>query len=182
MCVESRSEKRSTLFRRQPVAEADADAVDPFHAAGARGQFRAEEASIGGLVRDPADGRETQVDRGGCVLALLEVNAVPQDHRAVEREAGLRAVPLDELPDGVIVSALPAGGCKAVASKIPLRPSLQGLWYWPWRASIAVEGGGPQGIAGCFRPEWPADRWFCWVAWGLAESPASQTNPANAAV
>jgi hypothetical protein len=109
-----RSEKPSTLFRRQPVAEADADAVDPFHAADARGQFRAEETSIGGLVRDPADGRETQVDRGGCVLALLKVNAVAQDHRAVEREAGLRAVPSDELPDGVIVSALPAGGCKAV--------------------------------------------------------------------
>jgi len=86
----------------------------PLHPADACGQFRTEEATIGGLVRDPADGRETQADRGGCVLALLKVNAVAQDHRAVEREAGLRAVPSDELADGVVVRTLPAGGHEAV--------------------------------------------------------------------
>jgi hypothetical protein len=52
--------------RRQPVAEPTPMRRIPIYAADARGQLRAEKASIGGLIRDPADGRETQVDRAGC--------------------------------------------------------------------------------------------------------------------
>jgi hypothetical protein len=45
---------------------------------------------------------------------LFEVNAVPEHHGAVECEAGLRAVPSDELANGLIVSTLAAGGRQAI--------------------------------------------------------------------
>jgi hypothetical protein len=102
-------EQPSALFRRQPVPEAHADASEPLYAADASSQFGTEETGIGSLVRDPANGREAQIDRGGRVVALLKVNAVAEDHRAVEREAGLRAVPSDELANGVLVGSLPTG-------------------------------------------------------------------------
>jgi hypothetical protein len=86
----------------------------PFHAADAGGQFRTEEASIAGLVRDWADGCEAEVDRGWRTAVLFKVNAVAQDHRAVKRETGLRAVPSDELANGMVVGSLPAGGGEAV--------------------------------------------------------------------
>jgi hypothetical protein len=104
----------SALFRRQPVPEPHADASEPLYAADARSQFRTEETGIGSLVRDPANGREAQIDRGGRGVALLKVNAVAEDHRAVEREAGLRAVPSDELANGVLIGTLPTGRGEAV--------------------------------------------------------------------
>jgi hypothetical protein len=45
----------SALFGREPVAETDAEAPDALDAADARSEFRAQQASIGGLVRDPPD-------------------------------------------------------------------------------------------------------------------------------
>jgi hypothetical protein len=39
-----------------------------------------------GLVCDPANGCEAQVDRGGRIATLLKVHAIAQDHRAVKRE------------------------------------------------------------------------------------------------
>jgi hypothetical protein len=113
-CSLSRSEQPSALCRRQPVAEAHADASEPLHAADPRSQFRTEQTGIGSLVRDPANCCEAQIDRGRRVVALLEVNAIAQDHRAVEREPGLRAIPCDELANGVLVGALPTGGGEAV--------------------------------------------------------------------
>ena len=113
-CSAGFSEQPPALFRRQPVPEAHADASEPLYAADASSQFRTEETGIGSLVRDPANGREAQIDRSGSVVALLKVNAVAKDYRAVESEAGLRAIPSDELANGVLVGTLPTGGGKAV--------------------------------------------------------------------
>jgi hypothetical protein len=44
------------LLRRQPVPEPDAETSYAFHAADAGGQLRAQEAGIGRLVRDAANG------------------------------------------------------------------------------------------------------------------------------
>ncbi len=48
------------------------------------------------------------VDRRRRVLALLEMDPIPQDDRPVEREAWFGAVPADEFSDGVIVGTLAA--------------------------------------------------------------------------
>jgi hypothetical protein len=79
----------SALRGRQPVPEPDAETPDALHTADARGQFGAEEASVRRLVGDPPNGREPQIDRGGCLLPLLEVDSITQDDGAVEGEAWL---------------------------------------------------------------------------------------------
>jgi hypothetical protein len=96
----------SALFGRKPVAETDPKTSNALHAADACGQVWAQEAGVGGLVRHPAHRRQTEVDRGRGIWPLLEVYAVPKDDGAVEREPWLRAVPLDELTNRVIVGAL----------------------------------------------------------------------------
>jgi hypothetical protein len=53
---------RSPFTRRMPAASS-----------------RTEETGIGSLVRDPANGREAQVDTSGRVVALLKMNAVAED-------------------------------------------------------------------------------------------------------
>ena len=60
------------------------------------------------------NGGQAEVDRGGRVLPLLEVNPIPEDHGAIEGETWLGAVPRDELPNRVVVGALAAGGRQAV--------------------------------------------------------------------
>jgi hypothetical protein len=100
----------STLFRTQPISQADADAAHAFHAADACSKFRTEKAGVSSLVRDPTDCRETQVDRGRRVVSLLKVNAVAEDDGAIERQAGFRAVPRDELADGMVIGPLATGG------------------------------------------------------------------------
>lgn len=52
----------SALLRRQPVPELNADAAHAFDAPNAGGELRAQKSGIGGFIRDPADGREPQVD------------------------------------------------------------------------------------------------------------------------
>jgi hypothetical protein len=44
---------------------------------------------------------------------LFETNPVPEHDGAVERKAGFRTVPRDELANGVIVGPLAAGGREA---------------------------------------------------------------------
>jgi hypothetical protein len=47
-------------------------------------------------------------------VTLFEVDPVAEHDRAVEREARLRAIPGDELPDGMVVRALAAGRGQAI--------------------------------------------------------------------
>ncbi len=47
-------------------------------------------------------------------MALFKMDAVPKDDRAIEREPWPRAVPADELADGVVVGPLTASGAQAV--------------------------------------------------------------------
>src|SRR5205807_501514 len=66
------------------------------------------------LVRDAPDRGEPKIDRGRRIFALFEVNPVPEHDGAVEREAGLRTVPGDELANRVIVGSLAARRRQAV--------------------------------------------------------------------
>ena len=77
-------------------------------------QFGTQETGIRRLVRDAADGGQSKIDRGGRILPLLEVNAIAENDRPVERESRLRTVPGDELADRMVVGALAAGGRQAI--------------------------------------------------------------------
>ena len=89
------------LLRRQPVSESHADTAHTLHPPNAGRQFRAEEAGVGCLVRNPPDGGQPEVDRRRSISPLLEVNPVSEHDGAVESEAGLRTIPSDELANGV---------------------------------------------------------------------------------
>src|SRR5229473_8601020 len=110
-------QQSSALFGSKPVAETDAEAPDTLHAADACGQLRAQEPSVGRLVRHAPNGGQAEVDDGGRVLPLLEVNPIPEDHRATEGETWLRTVPGDELPNRVVVGALTASRGQAAEDR-----------------------------------------------------------------
>jgi hypothetical protein len=59
-------EQSSTLIGREPVAETDAEAPDTLHAADACGQLRAQEPSVGRLVRHPPNGGQAELIVAGA--------------------------------------------------------------------------------------------------------------------
>ena len=75
------------LLCREPVPDTDSNPADPFDAADSGGQFWTEQSEMGGLVGDPPNGRQVQIDRCWCVLFLFEIDPVSEDHGAIEREA-----------------------------------------------------------------------------------------------
>lgn len=84
----------------------------PFTRRNASRKVGTEETGVGRLIRHAraTDRGQPKVDGGRCIPALLEMNAVAEHHRAVERQARFQAVPRDELANGVVIGALPAGG------------------------------------------------------------------------
>jgi hypothetical protein len=90
------------------------DPAHSFHSSHSGGQFWTEQSGVGSLEGNPADRRESQIDGRGRVLLLLEIDSVPQHDGAVECETGFRAVPIDEVGDGPIVSTLAALGGEAI--------------------------------------------------------------------
>jgi len=103
-----------SLFRRQPVPEADAQPSHALDTTNACGQFGTQQTGISRLVRDTTDGGQPQIDGRGRVMGLLEVDAIAEDDGAVECEARLRAVPGDELANRVLAGPLAARGRQAI--------------------------------------------------------------------
>src|SRR5271165_1642088 len=125
------------LFSRQPVAQPDAQFSNAFDAPNAGRQLRAQQACIGGFVSEPSHGRQPSVDRTGRELAILEENAIAGDHNLVERQARLRAVPLNEFIDRMSISALRLGRTKAIQDRrfavvqISVPFSISSFWASP---------------------------------------------------
>jgi hypothetical protein len=97
------------LVGGEPVAQPDANPTHALHATNAGCEFRTEQPGIGRFMGHAAHGGQPQVDRGRRVVPLIQVNAIAEDHRPVEREPGLGAVPRDELSNRVVVGPLTAG-------------------------------------------------------------------------
>src|SRR5262249_43901958 len=96
-----------SLLGGEPVADAYAQPANPFHAANASGEFRTQQAGVRRLIRNSSNGREAQINRRRRVSSLFETDPVTQNDSSVERPSRLRAVPLDEFRDRVIVGSLP---------------------------------------------------------------------------
>jgi hypothetical protein len=105
------------LLSREPVANPNPNPPHPLHSPNSGGQFRTEQAGVGRLKGNPSHRRAPKVDGRCCVLLLFEKDPVAQDYRAVEGEARLGAVPVDEVGDGAVISALATFGCKAVQDR-----------------------------------------------------------------
>ena len=96
----------ASLFSRQPVAKANAQFFRSPDPAYARCEFRAQQPKVGRLVSETAHRCESDVDGSWCQLASLEVDSVAGYHALVEGEARFRAIPTNELVDGMVIPAL----------------------------------------------------------------------------
>jgi len=82
-----------------------AELLYPFHAANASGQFWAQQPRVSRLVCQPPNSGELLINRVGGETSPFQEDAVANHDDAIESQAGLRAVPCDELLDGVLVDA-----------------------------------------------------------------------------
>ena len=73
-----------------------------------------QKPAIRSFVGESPNGGKTQVDRGGGILGLFEVDPVPRHHGLVEGEARFRAVPVNEFSDRMVVRALRTTGGQTV--------------------------------------------------------------------
>src|SRR5437764_196244 len=99
----SSTAKLTLCYSGQPVSHPDSDPAHSLHSSNPGGQFRTEQAGVGSLESDPPNCSQSQINRRGRVLLLLEIDPVPQNHGAVEGETWFRAVPVDKLGYGMVV-------------------------------------------------------------------------------
>ena len=80
----------------EPISQAYADPANAFDATNVGGKFRTEQSRVGGLVGNPSNRCQAEVDRGRCQLPLLKEDSVSEYDRPIEREPRFRTVPVDE--------------------------------------------------------------------------------------
>jgi len=96
-------EQLLALFCCQPVSYTYPQAPNSLNAPYACCKIRAEQTAIGGFIRQPAYRCQSQVDRRGSIRMLFECDSVSRDYSPVEGKPRLRAIPLDELSDGMLI-------------------------------------------------------------------------------
>ena len=102
------------MFARQPVTEAYAMLFRSFHPGDSGGQIRIQQPGICRFVRQSPNRCKPKVD-GRCSTALLfQIDAIASDDGPVESEPRLRAIPVNEVANGVVVGALRAWRCEAI--------------------------------------------------------------------
>jgi len=69
-------------------------------------QIGAEETAVGCFVREAAHRAKPQIDGSEGELTGFEMRAITQDHDPVEGQARFRAIPVNELIDGVTITPL----------------------------------------------------------------------------
>jgi hypothetical protein len=79
-----------------------------FHASNAGGEIGTQKTGVRRLIGKTPYGAETEVDRTGRKRACFEVTAITKNHRTVQCQPRLRAVPVNEFVDRVAISSLPS--------------------------------------------------------------------------
>jgi len=68
-------EQSLALVGGQPVPHPNSDPALSFHSSDSGGQFRTEQTGVGSLKSNPPDRRQSEIDRRGRVLLLLEIRS-----------------------------------------------------------------------------------------------------------
>jgi hypothetical protein len=108
------SPEREALLNSQPVAQAHTQIPDPLDAANPRGKIGTQQAGVCSLIGEAPNGSKTQINGSGGKQSGLKVAAITENHGSVQGEARLRAVPIDELVDGMAISTLTVDAGQAV--------------------------------------------------------------------
>src|SRR5438552_18721819 len=93
----------------QPTREYQCEQLGRVFLSGDDGRVLAtarEETAVGCFVREPAYGAKTQVNGAGGELTGFEMRAITQDYNPIEGQARFRAIPVNELIDGVTITPL----------------------------------------------------------------------------
>src|SRR3981189_2578222 len=106
--------KRVSLLCRQPVSKANTQFLHTFDAVNASREIRTEQAAIGRFVREPPHSAQAQVDSSWSQLQGFQIVPVPYDHDPIECQTVLRAIPINELVDGMTIPALGVGTGQAI--------------------------------------------------------------------
>ncbi len=104
----------STLFGCEPISKLHADPFSARYTMNTRGQFRAQQSRISGLECETPDGSQAEVYGRSGEVAILQFNAVPQNHCSAEGEPWLRAIPGDKIIDRELVCPRGLRGAKRV--------------------------------------------------------------------
>ena len=102
------------MIGRSPIPDAHAMLLHAFDPPDSSRKVGTQEPAIRRFVGESANGSKPQVDSGGGILSLFEVDPVARHHGLVEGEAGFRAVPVDEFTDRMVIRALGAVGGQTV--------------------------------------------------------------------
>jgi hypothetical protein len=97
------------LLGREPVPKPYTQLLGTFHTPDTGGEFRAEQASICGLVGESSYRSKSSIDRSRRELPILEEDAVAGDYNLVKRQSRLGAVPLNKFINGVSIATLGLG-------------------------------------------------------------------------
>jgi hypothetical protein len=124
----SRRQQSPSLLRREPVPQTNPKSAHALDPSDAGGELRTEQPGIGRFIGHSAHRRESQVDRGRSKVSLFEVDPIAEHDGAVERQARFRAIPRDELPDGMVVRALAGRGQAIKYGRLRLVRIVSGIW------------------------------------------------------
>ena len=103
-----------TLLGAQPVPGTKAELLDSSDPADTRCEFRAEETRVRRLMRESPHGGELLVDGVRRQISRFKIHAVADHDDAIEGQTWLRAVPRDELVDGVLIHAARSWGTETI--------------------------------------------------------------------
>jgi len=94
------------LGRGEPIPEPHTEFLDTLHTSNPCGQLGTEQASVRSLISESPNSRESSIDCPGCQMTIFQADAIPGHNGFVERQTRLRTIPLNEVIDGVAITAL----------------------------------------------------------------------------
>ena len=103
-------EEPLALFARQPVTETHAMLFRSLYSADSGGQIRTQQPGICRFVRQSPNRREPKVDGRCSVACLFQIDAIASDDGPVESKPGLRAIPVNEVANGVLITRVASLG------------------------------------------------------------------------
>jgi len=102
------------LLCAQPIAGPESELFDSLDAANPRSQLGTQQASVGGFVSQATNRSELLVDGVGGQMPRFQVQAIAHNDDSVKGQPRLRAVPGDELVDGVLVDSARSWRAEAI--------------------------------------------------------------------
>jgi len=84
------------------------------YAADASDEFGTEQSRIGCFVNEPPNSSQSYINGRWRELVSFQLHPISKNNTAIEREPGLRAIPVEEFFHGMLVRSARLEGCEAI--------------------------------------------------------------------